>query len=84
MMRASATVVRDDEAELLTVYRESLRNDRVLLPLMLEAWQSMTPAQLRVVCRVADLFVSASRWRTEPGRDPDVILDLDALTNSRH
>ena len=52
-----------DEARLLETYRDSQRNDRVLLEQLLRAWASLSPAQRQTLYRTADLFVSAARWR---------------------
>ena len=54
-----------NEARLLETYRDAQHNDQVLLEQILIAWASLSPAQRQTLYRTADLFVSASRWRTE-------------------
>ena len=57
----------DAEARLLDTYRDARHNDQVLLEQLLVAWPMLSPAQRQTLYRTADLFVSASRWRTELG-----------------
>ncbi|HUE86202.1 MAG TPA: hypothetical protein VMO26_09005 [Vicinamibacterales bacterium] len=64
-MNADLTLSRDEDA-LLVTYRESLQNDRALLPLLLAAWARLSPAQREAIYRVADLFVCAASWRKGP------------------
>lgn len=59
-----------DEAELLTVFRESIANDRTMLFGLLTGWTTLSPAQRGALYRVADLFACANGWKRAPAHSP--------------